>query len=145
MLGHSMGGLILRIASNRIKQKEMLYGYISLGTPHLGYLQGLKVHIRAGLSLFSSVSHNPCLTELAGKDSLDLHESAIFKMSIDGNLSNFKKIVLVSSCKDKYVSWHSARIEKYSDKVLKPLTFVESEMVSNIFRKEGRIERIERF
>ena len=137
-----MGGLILRIASNRIKLKDRLYGYVSLGTPHLGYLQGLKLHIRAGLSLFSSVSHNPCLNELSGKDSLDLHESAIFKMSVDGNLSNFKKVILVSSCKDKYVSWHSARIEKYSENILKPLTFIENEMVHNIFKKEGKIERV---
>ena len=61
MIGHSMGGLVLRLAANQIKQKELLYGYISLGTPHLGYLQGLKLHIRAGLSFFSNIYSNPCL------------------------------------------------------------------------------------
>jgi triacylglycerol esterase/lipase EstA (alpha/beta hydrolase family) len=61
MVGHSMGGLVLRIASNMMNHKELLYSYLSLGTPHLGYLQGLKLHIRAGLSLFSSMYSNPCL------------------------------------------------------------------------------------
>ena len=63
MIGHSMGGLILRVVANKIKEeyKHMLYGYVSLGTPHLGYLQGLKFHIKAGLSLFSSMNNNPCL------------------------------------------------------------------------------------
>jgi triacylglycerol esterase/lipase EstA (alpha/beta hydrolase family) len=68
MIGHSMGGLVLRIAANQIKRKELLYAYLSLGTPHLGYLQGLKLHIRAGLSLFSSMYSNPCLNEFSGKD-----------------------------------------------------------------------------
>lgn len=68
MVGHSMGGLILRVASNNIKHKELLFAFLSLGTPHLGYLQGLKLHIRAGLSLFSNIYSNPCLDELSGKD-----------------------------------------------------------------------------
>lgn len=69
MIGHSMGGLVLRMAANKIKLKELLYAFISLGTPHLGYLQGLRLHIRAGLSLFSNLYSNPCLHELSGKDS----------------------------------------------------------------------------
>ena len=110
MVGHSMGGLVLRIASNMINHKELLYSYLSLGTPHLGYLQGLKLHIRAGLSLFSSMYSNPCLNELSGKDSPDLHNASIYKMSLSGTLANFKKAIFVSSRKDKYVSWHSARV-----------------------------------
>lgn len=110
MIGHSMGGLILREAANKIKYQENLYAYVSLGTPHLGYLQGLKLHIRAGLSLFSNLYNNPCLNQLSGKDSEDFHESALYKMSSTGGLSNFRKIALVSSNRDKYVSWHSARI-----------------------------------
>ena len=105
-----MGGLVLRIASNLIRHKDLLYAYLSLGTPHLGYLQGLKLHIRAGLSLFSSVYSNPCLNELSGKDSAGLHNSSIYKISLSGALTNFKKVIFVSSRKDKYVSWHSARI-----------------------------------
>ena len=81
MIGHSMGGLILRAAANQISYQEYLYAYISLGTPHLGYLQGLKLHIRAGLSIFSNLYNNPCLNQLSGKDSEDFHKSALFKLS----------------------------------------------------------------
>ena len=132
MVGHSMGGLVLRLASNLINHKELLYAYLSLGTPHLGYLQGLKLHIRAGLSLFSSVYSNPCLNELSGKDSPDHHSASIYKMSSKGSLGNFKKVIFVSSRKDKYVSWHSARVENYSKDHLKQYTFIEDEMVKNI-------------
>ena len=81
MIGHSMGGLVLRLAANKMKYKELLYAYISLGTPHLGYLQGLKLHIRAGLSIFSSMNNNPCLSELSGKDANCLYNTCIYKLS----------------------------------------------------------------
>jgi hypothetical protein len=56
-----MGGLILRGAANQIPYTNNLFCYISLGTPHLGYLQGIKLIIRAGLSLFSNLYNTPCL------------------------------------------------------------------------------------
>lgn len=124
MLGHSMGGLILRLASNRIKYPQYLYTYISLGTPHLGYLQGLKLHIRAGLSLFTNLYSNPCLNEISGKDTSELHETFIYKLSVNGSLKKFRKVVLVASNRDKYVSWHSARIENYNKDFLKSYTFI---------------------
>lgn len=62
MVGHSMGGLILRCAAAQISRPENLYCFISLGTPHLGYLQGIKFFIKAGISFLSNVSSNLCLT-----------------------------------------------------------------------------------
>lgn len=61
MIGHSMGGLILRYISAYISQPLNLYGYVTLGTPHLGYLQGVKFLIKAGISFLSNISNNPCL------------------------------------------------------------------------------------
>lgn len=144
MIGHSMGGLILRLASPRIDHQDLLYGYVSLGTPHLGYLQGLKLYIRAGLSLFSNLYSNPCLNEISGKDSPQLHETAIYKMSVSGSLANFRKVVLVASSKDKYVSWHSARLENMNRDFLKQYTFIENEMINNILGPKGNIDRVER-
>lgn len=139
MIGHSMGGLVLRLASNKISHQDLLYSYVSLGTPHLGYLQGLKLYIRAGLTLFSNIYSNPCLNEISGKDSTQLHETAIFKMSESGSLANFKKIVLVASNRDKYVSWHSARLENMNRDFLKQYTFIEKEMIDNILPQKGKI------
>ena len=52
--------------------------------------------------------------------------------------------MLVSCNKDKYVSWHSSRIECYNKDFLKERTFVENEMVKNIIGKEEKMERIDR-
>lgn len=69
MIGHSMGGLILRAAASQLEaHQKLLYCYISLGTPHLGYLQGIKFLIRAGISIFSNLYNTPCLDELSSKD-----------------------------------------------------------------------------
>jgi len=82
MIGHSMGGLVLRLAANKINYQEYLWGFISLGTPHLGYLQGMKLLIRAGLSIFSNIYSTPCLDELAAKDAEELHDTEIYRMSV---------------------------------------------------------------
>jgi len=77
-----MGGLVLRLAANKINYREYLYGFVSLGSPHLGYLQGMKLLIRAGLSIFSNIYSTPCLDQLAAKDAEELHDTVIYKMSI---------------------------------------------------------------
>jgi uncharacterized pyridoxamine 5'-phosphate oxidase family protein len=65
-------------------------------------------------------------------------------MSLSGQLTNFKKVILVSSLRDKYVSWHSARLENYNKDLLKQITFRENEMLKNILSKDSKIERIDR-
>lgn len=110
MIGHSMGGLILRSICNKISKANLLHCYISLGTPHLGYLQGIKFIIRAGINFFSNIYDIPCFNELNGKDTTELHDCCLYKLSESGTLANFNKVVLVSSIHDKYVSWHSARL-----------------------------------
>jgi len=38
-IGHSLGGIIIRAALPYLEDyKELMYGYLSLGSPHLGYL-----------------------------------------------------------------------------------------------------------
>ena len=88
--------------------------------------------IRAGINFFSNWYDIPCFNELNGKDKSDLHDSFLYKLSESGNLGNFKKVFLVSSIYDKYVSWHSARLENYNKDLLKKINFVENEMMNNI-------------
>jgi len=120
-----MGGLIIRAAANQIPYVNNLFCYISLGTPHLGYLQGIKLLIRAGISIFSNLYNTPCLDELSGKDSSELHNCFMYKLSQIGHLSNFKRVILVSSVHDKYVSWHSARLEVFNKDQLQQYNFIE--------------------
>jgi pimeloyl-ACP methyl ester carboxylesterase len=144
MVGHSMGGLILRYVAAQIVHPENLYCFISMGSPHLGYLQGIKFFIKAGISFLSSVSSNLCLSELSSKDKTDLHECLIYRLSQNAPLSSFKKLVFLSSVHDKYVSWHSARLEQYNKDPLKQFNFIEHEMINNIMGKQNKIERIDR-
>ena len=47
MVGHSMGGIILRCALKYlpIDVLKLLYGFISFGVPHMGYFKGVECHI----------------------------------------------------------------------------------------------------
>ena len=49
-MGHSLGGLIIRSALTYLENVEdKLYTYISLSSPHLGYLYTPSTLIQAGL------------------------------------------------------------------------------------------------
>ena len=50
MVGHSMGGLIIRGALPKLeKYKDLFYSYISLSSPHIGYDYSTSKLIDAGL------------------------------------------------------------------------------------------------
>lgn len=49
-IGHSLGGLIVRAALQYLEEyKEKFYTYISMSSPHLGYIQSQNKLIDAGL------------------------------------------------------------------------------------------------
>jgi triacylglycerol esterase/lipase EstA (alpha/beta hydrolase family) len=50
LVGHSMGGIIARAALKHLGSFQNQFGfYCSLGTPHLGYLNGVDGLIKVGL------------------------------------------------------------------------------------------------
>jgi hypothetical protein len=51
-------------------------------------------------------------------DESSIEKSFLYKLSRDGNLQKFKKIILISSAEDSYVPWHSARICGYEKKIM---------------------------
>jgi triacylglycerol esterase/lipase EstA (alpha/beta hydrolase family) len=49
-VGHSLGGLIIRSALPRLEEfKGCFHGFVSLGSPHLGYLGSSNALISAGM------------------------------------------------------------------------------------------------
>lgn len=49
-VGHSLGGLIIRSALPHLEQfKKYMHGYISLGSPHLGYMYNTGSLFNAGM------------------------------------------------------------------------------------------------
>ena len=59
-------------------------------------------------------------------------ETYLYKLSYEGSLKKFRKIILWSSFEDSYVPWHSARISFHHSKQESSLGKVENEMVHNI-------------
>lgn len=70
MVGHSMGGIVLRCTLKYlpIDVLKLLYGYMSFGVPHMGYFKGVECHIETTLNLMSWINPVKSLMELSGKD-----------------------------------------------------------------------------
>ena len=49
-VGHSLGGLIIRSALPLLSQyKDLMHGFMSLGSPHLGYMYNSNSLVSAGM------------------------------------------------------------------------------------------------
>ena len=74
------------------------------------------------------------LHQLALKDATDVRKTFLYRLSLHSNLHKFKHVLLAGSTQDRYVPWHSARIELCKSAV-KDTSVVGSayrEMVHNI-------------
>ena len=51
-IGHSLGGIIIRASLPHLsKYKDMMFSYISLSSPHLGYMYNSSTLIDAGIRI----------------------------------------------------------------------------------------------
>lgn len=104
--------------------------YFSLSSPHLGYLNGVNMLVKAGMWLMRTVNKTTSLEQLAMEESGHHKDTFLFKLSKTGNLKKFQKIILLSCPEDGYVSWHSARIAPHRSR--NNDSRVEEEMCRNI-------------
>lgn len=73
MVGHSMGGLILRAALPFLTDyNDCLGTFMTFGSPHLGYLQGIKTMIKTGLWFIKSWNKTCSLEQLTMADHKNL-------------------------------------------------------------------------
>lgn len=70
----------------------------------------------AGLWVINKLKPTRSLEQLTMKDSSNPRNSYLYKLSIEGSLKKFRKIILWSSFEDSYVTWHSARIVVHAHK-----------------------------
>ena len=77
------------------------------------------------------------LQQLAMKDSSNIRDTFMYKLSANSNLHLFKNVLLAGSSQDKYVPIHSARIElcKAAIKDNSGVGEAYKEMVDNILGK----------
>ena len=105
-IGHSMGGLIIRAAIPHLKQfSQKFYSYISLSTPHLGYLYTPPPLTQAGLWVMNTWNKCDSIQELSMLDNSDIKETTLYKLSCNSGLDRFKKICLIGSSQDEYVPY----------------------------------------
>jgi triacylglycerol esterase/lipase EstA (alpha/beta hydrolase family) len=70
MLGHSMGGIIIRCALPKLlKYKDHFYSFITLSSPHLGYIYSTSKLVDAGLWLMNTMKKCTSILQLTMQDS----------------------------------------------------------------------------
>ncbi|XP_073482851.1 protein FAM135A isoform X2 [Aquarana catesbeiana] len=135
-IGHSLGNLIIRSVISRPRFKcylSKLHTFLSLSGPHLGTLYNSSALVNTGLWFMQKWKKSGSLLQLTCRDHSDPRQTFLYKLSKKPGLEHFRNVVLVSSLQDRYVPYHSARIEMcktaLKDKQSGP---VYAEMIQNI-------------
>ena len=111
-IGHSLGGIIIRASLEHLQEySDKMFTYISLSSPHLGFLYNSSKIIDAGIWLLKKLKKSECLKQLSMSDHSDLRKTFLYELSKKNGLSWFKNVCLCSSQKDNYGPFESARIE----------------------------------
>ncbi|XP_019479600.1 PREDICTED: protein FAM135B isoform X1 [Hipposideros armiger] len=113
-IGHSLGNIIIRSVLTRPRFRyylNKLHTFLSLSGPHLGTLYNNSTLVSTGLWLMQKLKKSGSLLQLAFRDNTDLRKCFLYQLSQKTGLQYFKNVVLVASPQDRYVPFHSARIE----------------------------------
>jgi len=138
-VGHSLGNLIIRSALGHPKMAALLpnlHTFLSLSGPHLGTLYNSSGLVNMGMWFMQKWKKSGSLLQLSLKDHSDPRQTFLYKLSQKPGLEFFKNILLVSSQQDRYVPYHSTRIElcKPAMRDMSGLGGVYAEMVNNILQ-----------
>uniref|UniRef100_A0A3Q3W700 DUF676 domain-containing protein n=1 Tax=Mola mola TaxID=94237 RepID=A0A3Q3W700_MOLML len=135
-VGHSLGNLIVRSVLTRPRFKcylSRMHTFLSLSGPHLGTLYNSSALVNTGLWFMQKWKKSGSLLQLTCRDHSDPRQTFLYKLSKKSGLQFFKNVVLVGSLQDRYVPYHSARIEMcktaLKDKQTGP---VYAEMIENL-------------
>jgi hypothetical protein len=132
-IGHSLGGLIIRAALPHLEEfSSKMHLYMSLSSPHLGYMYNSSKIIDAGIWILRKWKKSVSLTQLSMSDNEHLEDSYLYKLSTLKGLSWFKNIALVSSYQDQYAPFDSARIQICKRAMEDPQGKVYVQMAKNI-------------
>ena len=110
-VGHSLGGLIIRVAIRNERLQELsnhFHSLITFGTPHLSQALNNHMILGAALRLYQSIYSAACIDQLYLNDHEDKRECLLYRLSQDTNLLSFKKIYVFGSEQDQYVHFEGA-------------------------------------
>lgn len=74
-----------------------MYGFVSLSSPHLGFLYNTSTIIDAGLWFLKNWTNSETLKQLSMTDHPDLQQTFLYKLSETKGLSYFKQIIFIGS------------------------------------------------
>ncbi|XP_035536764.1 protein FAM135B [Morone saxatilis] len=149
-IGHSLGNIIIRSVLTRPRFRcylPKLHTFLSLSGPHLGTLYNNSTLVSTGLWLMQKLKKSGSLLQLTFRDHVDPRKTFLYLLSQKPGIQFFKNVVLVASPQDRYVPFHSARIEMcktaLKDRTTGP---VYTEMITNLLQplvesKECRLIR----
>ncbi|XP_067112010.1 protein FAM135B [Osmerus mordax] len=137
-IGHSLGNVIIRSVLTRPRFRCYLcklHTFLSLSGPHLGTLYNSSTLVSTGLWLMQKLKKSGSLLQLTFRDHTDPRKTFLYLLSQKPGLQFFKNVVLVASPQDRYVPFHSARIEMcrtaLKDRTTGP---VYTEMINNLLQ-----------
>ncbi|XP_076862192.1 protein FAM135B isoform X2 [Brachyhypopomus gauderio] len=137
-VGHSLGNIIIRSVLTRPRFRcylGRLHTFLSLSGPHLGMLFNNSTLVSTGLWLMQKLKKSGSLLQLTFRDHHDPRQTFLYTLSRKPGLQYFKSVVLVASPQDRYVPFHSARIEMcrtaLKDRTTGP---VYTEMINNLLQ-----------
>lgn len=113
-VAHSLGTIIVRSALSRPQMRPLLnrlHTFLSLSGPHLGTLYNNSGLVNMGLWFMQKWKKSGSLQQLCFRDSADLRQCFLYRLSQRSTLHHFKHILLCGSSQDRYVPAHSARLE----------------------------------
>ncbi|KAL0983873.1 hypothetical protein UPYG_G00134160 [Umbra pygmaea] len=135
-VGHSLGNLIVRSVLTRPRFKcylSRLHTFLSLSGPHLGTLYNSSALVNTGLWFMQKWKKSGSLLQLTCRDHSDPRQTFLYKLSKKSGLHHFRNVVLVGSLQDRYVPYHSARIEMCKTALKDKQTgSVYAEMIENL-------------
>ncbi|CAH8605580.1 unnamed protein product [Heterobilharzia americana] len=139
-IGHSMGCVIIRAALLDPRMKpylSKLHTFLSLSGPHLGTVYNSSGLINMGIWVMQKIKKSESLSQLRMRDDPDLRNTYLYRLSTSPGLDLFRYVLLVGSPQDRYVPYHSTRIELCKAAIRDPSTLgvIYMEMVTNLLQR----------
>ncbi|XP_032573794.1 uncharacterized protein LOC6610292 isoform X2 [Drosophila sechellia] len=136
-VAHSLGTIIVRSALARPQMRPLLprlHTFLSLSGPHLGTLYNTSGLVNMGMWFMQKWKKSGSLLQLCMRDTTDMRNSFLYRLSQRSTLHHFKNILLCGSSQDRYVPAHSARLElcKAAMRDSSSLGTIYREMLHNI-------------
>ena len=149
-IGHSIGNIVIRSAlmqPDLEPYSPLLWSYTSISGPHLGYHFSDNFLLKSGMKVLERLHHSASLSQLAMKEAQAMNDedneqaydpNFLQALARHAGMSWFEHVVLVASQQDRYVPYHSARIEmppssSASSRPINAKLEAVRDMIQNIF------------